>query len=85
MNSIRTRFVPIGNSRGLRVPKVIIEQLGLGDEVELTVESDRLVVQAAQRGREGWDEAFKTMARQGDDTLLEMPQATKWDRDDWQW
>lgn len=85
MNTIRTRFVAIGNSRGLRVPKMVIEQLGLGGEVDLTVEKDRLVVQAAQRGREGWDDAFKAMAKHGEDALLDAPQSTRWDKDEWKW
>ncbi len=85
MDSIRTRFVAIGNSRGLRVPKVIIEQLGLGGEVDLTVEKGRLVVQAAQQSRDGWDEAFKAMSKQGDDALMDPPQSTRWDKDEWKW
>ncbi len=85
MNTIRTRFVQVGNSRGLRIPKVIIEQLGLADEVEIAVQRDRLVIQAASRRRNGWDRKFAKMAEYGDDALLDKPVPTEWDKAEWRW
>jgi antitoxin MazE len=84
---MRTRIVRIGNSRGIRIPKVLLEQARLGDEVELEVEDDRLVISPLHAPREGWDEAFARMAEVGDDELLDVPLAsqTAWDEDGWQW
>jgi antitoxin MazE len=83
---MKTRIVRIGNSQGVRIPKPLLEQTGLRDEVEIEVEGNCLVVRAARRPREGWAEAFEAMAAAGDDALLdgETP-STKWDEDEWQW
>ena len=80
-----TRIVRIGNSRGIRVPKLLLDQAGLPDEVELRAEPGRLVVSAAKRPREGWAEAARTMRERGDDALLDAGTATRFDRTDWTW
>jgi len=82
---LKTRIIRIGNSRGIRIPKACLEQLGLDGEVELKVQADRLVVRPARHPREGWDEAFRRMAEHGDDGLLDEPTATDWDRTEWEW
>jgi len=85
MNTIRTRIVKIGNSRGIRIPKVVIDQLGLEGEVEISVQRNHLIVRPASRPRDHWDEQFRAMAERGDDQLLDTPTPTEWDRDEWQW
>ena len=81
----KTRIVRIGNSRGIRVPKVLLEQAQLPEEVELQAERGRLVVRAARGPRAGWAEAAKTMHARGDDQLLDAPTSTRFDDKDWQW
>ena len=85
MNTIRTRFVQVGNSRGLRIPKVVIDQLGLGGDVEIAVQSDRLVIRSASWRREKWAQQFRSMAEQGGDTPLDGYQPTDWDKTEWEW
>ena len=85
---IRARIIPIGNSRGLRLPKQVLSQTGLGDDVELDVQADHIVIRpAARRPRSGWDEAFRAMAEQGDDRLLDGDAytPTRWDEAEWEW
>ena len=84
---IRTRIVKIGNSRGIRIPKPLLDQLGLISEVELSVQQDQLVVRPARQVREGWDEQFRAMAQHGDDRLLDapLPSLTRWDEEEWEW
>ena len=77
-------LVRIGNSRGVRIPKAVIEQCGLGDEVEMTVRDRTLVIAPADGGRRGWDEAFKAMAAAGDDKPL-LPDALDADADEAEW
>lgn len=84
-NVVKARIVQIGNSRGIRIPKVWLDQLGLGDEVEVAVQKDTLVIRRAHRPRQGWDEGFRSMAKRGDDRLLDELAATKWDREEWEW
>jgi antitoxin MazE len=81
----KTRIVRIGNSRGIRVPKGLLEQAQLPEEVELQAEHGRLVVRAAHRPRAGWAAAAKAMHAQGTDQLLDGPTRTRFDQKDWQW
>jgi antitoxin MazE len=80
-----TRIVKIGNSRGIRLPKVLLEQAQLPDEVELHAEPGRLVVQATRRPRAGWAKAASAMRDRADDALLDEPTATRFDREEWEW
>jgi antitoxin MazE len=84
---MKTRIVRIGNSRGVRIPKPLLEQTGLRGEVEITAEDGSLVIRSARRPREGWAAAFEAMARRGDDALLDAvpPTLSTWDEDEWEW
>jgi len=79
------RIVRIGNSRGIRLPKALLEQAQLPDDVELLAEPGRIVVRPIRRTREGWAEAAQAMHERGDDRLLDMPGATRFDREAWAW
>lgn len=81
----KTRVVRIGNSRGVRIPKVWLEQLNLKDEVEMRVQADRLVIRSAGVPRAGWEEQFRAMHERGDDRLVEDIPASSWDKQEWEW
>lgn len=85
--SIKTRLVKIGNSQGIRIPKVLLDQVGLTNEIELEVEGDHLVLRAARRPRQGWDAQFQAMAAQDDDHLLDpdVRSGSTWDEEEWTW
>jgi antitoxin MazE len=68
---MKARLVRIGNSRGVRIPKPLLEQTALRDEVEIEVENGHLVIRAVSHPRAGWAEAFQEMAKQGDGALLD--------------
>ncbi|HET6572214.1 MAG TPA: AbrB/MazE/SpoVT family DNA-binding domain-containing protein [Fimbriiglobus sp.] len=84
---MKTRIVPIGNSRGIRIPKPLLEQTGLSGEVEISAEDDALVIRPAKKPRAGWATAFQQMALRGDDALLDdvPPSLSGWDEDEWEW
>ena len=82
---LKARIVKIGNSHGVRIPKVWLDQLELGGEVEMAMESDQIVIRPAHRPRHDWDEHFSKMAAHGDDRLLDSITATQWDQDEWEW
>ena len=87
-NTTRARLVAIGNSRGIRIPKPLIQQAGLEDEVDLQVSNDAIVIRSSRRPRAGWAGAFAQMAKQGDDRLLldhRVNWANKFDKAEWQW
>jgi antitoxin MazE len=82
---VKSHLVKIGNSRGIRIPKVCLEQVGLKDEAVITVEAGRLVIRPARHPREGWAEQFKAMAEAGEDKLLDPETLTEWDKTEWEW
>jgi antitoxin MazE len=63
-------IIQIGNSRGIRLGKLILEKYGLKDEVEVIMKEDHLIIRAVESPRRGWDEAFRRMHEQRDDSLL---------------
>jgi antitoxin MazE len=81
----KTRLIRIGNSKGVRIPHQVVKQLGLAGEVELVIEDDRLIVQAAQPARQGWEAAFNQMGESGDDELLDAEVRTAFDDQEWEW
>ena len=84
--TVRARIVSIGNSQGVRIPKLLLEQTGIQGEVELEVKQDKIVIHALKPARKEWDKAFESMAEQGDDLLLDEDTiGTTWDEEEWQW
>jgi antitoxin MazE len=83
---IKAGIVTIGNSKGVRIPKTIREQIGLEDRVTMTVKGDALVIRPEKRPRGGWEEALKEQAKTGRDELL-MPDmlANRFDETSWTW
>ena len=82
---MKVGLVRIGNSRGIRIPKPILEQCRFEDAVELRVEDDHLVIAPARLPREGWDEAFRAASSSAHDELLLDTPSSQFDREEWQW
>ena len=62
--------ISIGNSKGIRLGKAILEKYNIKDSVELVLEKDCLIIKPANTPRKGWDKAFENMHNNGDDHLL---------------
>ena len=84
---MRVRLVRIGNSRGIRIPKAMLDQLGLEGDVDLELRQGRLVISPIKSDRDGWEEAFAAMAAHGDDRFVHGEQltASDWDEEEWEW
>jgi antitoxin MazE len=82
---MRTRLIRIGNSRGVRLPKPLIEEAGLQDEVELRVQEGVVVIAPSAKAREGWAQAARRLRERGEDRLLDPAMDTRFDREAWQW
>ncbi len=84
---MRTNIIRIGNSQGIRIPKLLLEQSHLGTEVELEVEDGNIVIRSASHPRQGWEEKFRLMAENGDDKLIDasLCEQSEWDKDEWEW
>ena len=81
---MKTRIVRIGNSQGIRIPKVLLEEVGLEGEVELKAERGELSIRPIRSPRAGWAEAFA----EGDDDALGddiPPSLSSWDEEEWEW
>ena len=83
---MKASIVRIGNSQGIRIPKLVLEQTHLSGEVELEVRDRQIVIRSAKKPRQGWDQRFRAMAQKGDDKLLDAEAGqTSWDKEEWQW
>ena len=82
---MKAQLVRIGNSRGIRLPKVVIEQANLTEEVELEVRGATVVISAAKKPRAGWAQAAKEAHALGEDRLLDPSAPTEFEEGEWQW
>ena len=73
---MKARIIKIGNSKGIRIPKVLLDQSQVGEEVILEVQGNQIVIHPAAHPRQGWAEAFRSMSEQGDDQMLD-PEAVR--------
>ena len=78
---MKSRIVQIGNSRGIRLPKVLLEESQLADEVELQAEPGRIVIRRGDRPRAGWAAAARKMRERDEDRLLDPTTSTKIKKD----
>lgn len=82
---MKIRLVQIGNSRGVRLPKPVIEEAGLDDEVELQVRDGAVIIRALRDPRSGWEDAAQELRSNSGDLLLDPPTPTRFDEEDWEW
>jgi antitoxin MazE len=81
---VRASIVRIGNSRGIRIPKSLIDACHLGDAVELSVVDGALVVRQEAVARQDWDAVFKQLADSDADALLDPETPTEFDSAEWE-
>lgn len=63
-------IIKIGNSKGFRLPKTILERYNISDKIEMILEKGQIVLRPISEPRKGWDKAFRKMNEEGDDQLL---------------
>lgn len=83
--TMKARLIRIGNSRGVRLPKPLIEEAGLEQDVELRVREGAVVITSSRSVRAGWAEAACRLRERGGDRLLDQPSATRFDLEEWRW
>ena len=82
---MKVSVVPIGNSKGVRLPKAILDQLGISDQMELEVENKQIILRPINKNpRSGWEEALQKMNRNQEDNLL-IPETETEEGFDWEW
>lgn len=85
---MKTKLIRIGNSQGVRIPKPVIEEIGLSGEIEMILEDNQIILRSAKETRKNWDEEFEKMAEKQDDQPLdeaEIEGSSEWDETEWTW
>ncbi|MDP8206091.1 MAG: hypothetical protein P9L92_05450 [Candidatus Electryonea clarkiae] len=85
---MKTHIVKIGNSQGIRIPKILLEESRIGMDVELVVQHEQIIVRSLKKTRSGWDESFRKMATNNDDKILDeehLASQSSWDSTEWVW
>lgn len=86
---MKVKIVKIGNSKGIRIPKVLLRQTGIDDEVNLEVKDDQIILRPSKDiVRKGWENSFRKMTNEGDDKLIDgevLADQTAFDEDEWEW
>lgn len=78
-------IIPIGNSKGIRIPKSILKQLGIREKVELEVHNNEILIKPLNdKPRTGWEDAFVVMHQKEDDTML-LPENLDEEEFEWEW
>jgi antitoxin MazE len=63
-------IIQIGNSKGFRLSKTLIEKYNIKDKVELILEKGYIILKPVSTPRKNWENEFKKMHENGDDQLL---------------
>ena len=79
---VRAKLIKIGNSRGVRLAKPLLEVAGLADEVEIEAAPGVLTIRPSAHPRAGWAEAASSFEPEG---LLDEMSATRFDDEEWTW
>ena len=81
-----TKIVPIGNSKGIRIPNHILKSLQISNQIEMIFDEkkEQIILRPIDKIRDGWDEQFKNMNKCKDDSLL-IDDTIDLDTDDWVW
>lgn len=67
---METAIIKIGNSKGLRLSKTILDKYNIKDKVEIILEMGQIIIKPIEKPRKNWDAAFEKMNKEGDDKML---------------
>ncbi|MBK9153350.1 MAG: AbrB/MazE/SpoVT family DNA-binding domain-containing protein [Chloracidobacterium sp.] len=82
---MKAQIIQIGNSQGVRIPKMMLEETGLSGEVELQVTPDGILIRNIKRPRADWDAIFTSLADTDDDLTAAAGATSEFDNKEWQW
>ncbi|PNV74138.1 AbrB/MazE/SpoVT family DNA-binding domain-containing protein [Leptospira inadai] len=82
---MRVSVVKIGNSKGIRIPKAVLEECHIEEEVDLLIDKNKIIITPFKtKPRDGWEKQFKAMSESKDDKLL-IPDSIDLSNKDWEW
>ena len=85
--TIKVHLTKVGNSRGIRIPRAILEQVNLEGELELIVQEGTLLIRPAIHPRQGWEDTFvnASLNLKEDSELTEPLVGNQFDDEEWTW
>ena len=82
---MKAKLVQIGNSRGVRLPKPMIEEARLRDDVDIHVVEGSIIITSNVKPRSSWADSAKRLHSQNGDVLLDQANSTTFDETEWKW
>ncbi|MGH2632971.1 MAG: AbrB/MazE/SpoVT family DNA-binding domain-containing protein [Tepidiformaceae bacterium] len=83
---MKTKLVRVGNSRGVRIPQVLLKESGLSDEVDISVEDGAVILRPVSNARATWGSVFTRLGSAEPDPALDNDGlATMFDQEEWTW
>ena len=82
---MKAQIIQIGNSQGVRIPKVLLEESGVAGEVELEACSEGILIRNLNKPRSSWDEIFQLLKENEEEEPLEDPAPGVFEKNEWQW
>lgn len=82
---MKAQIIKIGNSRGIRIPKLLLEESNLEGQVEIEVVDDGLLIKSTKPARHGWEDAFRALVENDDDEMLIDDVKNRFDKEQWRW
>jgi len=82
---MKAKLVQIGNSRGIRLPKPLIEEAKLKDEVDIHVREGSIIITSTTKPRIGWAASAKQLHDLNEDSLIDNHTTTRFDETEWKW
>lgn len=82
---MKANIIQIGNSQGIRIPKVLLEETGISGEVELESVPDGILIRNVSKPRGNWDSVFAKLAEIDDDQQVGIEASAAFDKKEWQW
>ncbi len=82
---MKANIVPIGNSKGIRIPKTILEECKIQNEVLIEIDGDTILIKPVKRKpRKNWEKSFRIMHERKEDSLI-MDDLLDAGTFDWEW
>jgi antitoxin MazE len=83
---MKAQIVQIGNSQGIRIPKVLLEESGIQGEVDLEICEEGILIRNVSKPRAEWDRQFKAFGEADDDVPADdVSVLSEFESREWQW
>lgn len=82
---MKTQIIQIGNSQGVRIPKILLEESKINGDVELELHEEGILIRNTQKPRKNWDAIFKKLSENDDDDSTVFDASSDFEKKEWQW